>query len=488
MSSTTTSRPSRIERRLRRESSPDDQTPSLDFRSHITALLRFWLSTILVIALGIFVAASVTFFITPKYQSTITFFVATSSSGSATTSNTPLQADEFAQRRINSYLGVVTSEQFAQRIIDDTGVALTPTVLSQMITATAEPQTVLMNVAVTDESKDRSLIIAKSIASNLDTTIGRLDNRGNSNSVELRAISGPSLNPVPVSPRKKLNVAIGLLIGLAAGVAQALIRHQLDSSFRERDRLTATTNLPMLGELNFDRAAVKAPILLPGMQSTRRAESFRQMRTNLRFIDAANLLSVIVLTSSVKDEGKTTAAANLANSFADAGRRTLLVDADLRQPRLQQYLGLSGRTGLTNLLIGDAMLDEVVQDWGEHGLQVLASGPTPPNPSELLGSSAMDGLMQRLRHDYEIVIIDTPPLLPVTDAAVLAAVADGVMLVVRNGRTRRDQVAKSLDTLAAVGARVLGSVFTMVPQSRRERNATSYYHPTVWPSAGRHND
>lgn len=485
MTTTTTSRPSRNQRRLRGESSLEEtQAASLDFRGHLTALLRFWLSTIVVTVLGVLVAAGVTLLATPMYQSTITFFVATSSSGAASASNSPLQADEFAQRRINSYLGVVTSEEFAQRIIDDTGVALTPDALSQMINATAQPQTVLLNVAVTDESSARSLIIAKSIVKNLDTTIGQLDNRGKSNSVELRAISGPSLQPYAVSPRKKLNLAIGLLIGLAAGVAQALIRQQLDSSFRDRDQLTKT-GLPLIGELNFERSAVKAPILLPDMQASRRAEAFRQMRTNLRFMNAASPVSVIVLTSSVKDEGKTTTAANLAISFAEAGRRTLLVDADLRQPRLQEYLGLSAESGLTSLLIGDATVDEVVQPWGDHDLKVITSGPTPPNPSELLGSSAMENLVQQLRNSYEVVIIDTPPLLPVTDAAVVATVADGVILIVRNGKTRSDQVSKSLETLTAVGARVLGSVFTLVPQARRERNMMSYYRAAAPPASHR---
>jgi tyrosine-protein kinase len=462
--------------RLRRteEEHESDGTSVLDLRGHVSALRRFWRSVVLCTLLGIAIAVVLSWTAQPTYQSDMTFFVASS----ADRSNTPLQADEFAQRRINSYVGVINSERLAEAIVGDTGLNLTSAEITQMISAAADPETVLLHVTVTDVSADRSLIVARSIAGNLDKLIGELDNRGAQNAVQLRVISGPTLNPDPVTPRKKLNVALGFLIGLGVGIAQALLRRQIDTSVRSREQLIAATGLPTLGHLQFEASARSAPILLPQASRSRRAEAFRQLRTNLRFVDAASPVEVLVVTSSREGEGKSSSAANLAQSFAESGRKVLLIDADLRKPKLARYLDLEGSAGLTSVLIGEVDLDHVVQNWGPDGLQVLASGPIPPNPSELLGSAAMERAVRDARAKYELVIIDTPPLLPVTDAAVTSVLADGVILMVRYGKTARDEIRQSLDSLASVDARVLGTVLFLPPRGRADKLPT-YYEDSV---------
>lgn len=442
----------------------------IDLRSHLAAISRFWRTVALVTAVGLLAALIFNLVSKPTYETNTTFFVATSLGST----NTALQADQFAQARINSYVGVINSERLAQVILTDTKLPLTTADISDMITAAVNPQTVLLNVTVTSTSKDQSLLVARSLAKNLDAAISELDNRGDKSNVQLRVITGPTLNPVAVTPRKKLNLALGLLLGLGLGIAQALIRQQLDNTFRSREHLAEDTGLPTLSMLHFDKAAKTAPILTPAGDHSRRAETFRQLRTNLRFADAASPIEILVVTSSVASEGKTTTAANLAVSFSEAGRRVLLIDGDLRKPRLGVYLDLESAAGLTSILIGEASVDDVVQEWGEHGLHVLTSGPIPPNPSELLGSTAMEKLIRHLRTTYDLVIIDTPPLLPVTDAAVTAVQADGVLLVVEHGKTRIDQVMQSVEALGSVDARVLGTVLTMTPNSGREK-VSSYY-------------
>ncbi len=440
-------------------------TGPVDLRTQLRAIGRFWVSVVVITLLGISAAALWTLRTPPSYESTMTFFVATA----ADKTNTALQADEFAQRRINSYMGVVGSERLAQIILDDTGLSLTTEEVSKMITASVLPDTVLLNVRVVDSSQDQSFTIAKSIADNLDQAIGELDNRGTEHNVDLRVISGPTLNPVPVAPRIKLNLAIGLLIGLGLGIAQALLRQQLDTSVRSRDQLAEVSGYPTLGLLHYDRQAKSFPVLTPSTDRSRRAEAFRQLRTNLRFVDAASPVEVLVVTSSVESEGKTATAANLAVSFAEAGRHVLLIDADLRKSKLENYLDLEGSAGLTNVLIGEVNADDVIQEWGENGLRVLASGPIPPNPSELLGSPSMEKLIQELRMGFDLLVVDTPPVLPVTDAAVTATQADGVLLVVRHGRTHQEQVLQSIESLETVDARILGTVLSMAPDHRRDR-------------------
>jgi capsular exopolysaccharide synthesis family protein len=453
---------------------PGDSTHSgLDLHTHVSALRRFWKSVVACTLAGLLIAVGASLLIQPKYETRTTFFVASQTSAGSS----PLQADEFAQRRINSYVGVINSERLAKVVIDDTGLPLTTTEVNAMISASVDPDTVLMTVSVRDVSAQRSLLISQSIAKNLDTLIGELDNRGSQNAVQLRVISGPTVNPVPVEPRWKLNIALGLLIGLAVGVAQALLRQQFDTTYRGRDQLVDGTGLPILGAVSFESAAKRSPILLPTETRSRRAEATRQLRTNLRYFGADRVVQVLVITSSVESEGKTTTAANLAQAFAEAGRKTLLVDGDLRKPKLEHYLDLEASAGLTSILIGDGELAQLVQPWGQSGLDVLACGPIPPNPSELLGSAAMERFIADARTAYEIVILDTPPLLPVTDAAVTSAVADGVILVVRHGRTRREQVTDALDALASVDARVLGTVLSMVPTNRSDRQPTYYDDP-----------
>ena len=439
-----------------------------ELRAVMTGLRRYWRSVVGCVLAGL-AAASLLTAATPRtYQSTMTFFVATAANSQATNQ---LQQDEFAQRRINSYVGVMNSELLASRVITATGLELEPDDIIGMISSSVDPDTVLMNVTITDTSPDRSLVIAKAIASNFDTVIGEVENRSRGAGVQLRVVSGPTLNPDPVTPRTSLNLGLGLLLGVGLGVAQALLRDRVDTSFHSREELARVTGVPVLAMLQTQSSSrTQAPILLTGR--SRLAESLRHLRTNLRFVDAASPVSVLVVTSSVESEGKSTISANLAQSFAEAGRKVLLIDGDLRRPRVESYLDLEASAGLTNVLIGEADLHDVTQEWGSDGLEVLASGPIPPNPTELLGGAVMEQLLLQAREDYALVIIDTPPILPVADALILAALADGAILVVRHGHTTGEQVSRSLEMLQSASARVLGTVLSMSPGTR---GGSSYY-------------
>lgn len=457
-------------------SSRTDSTRSstVELRTHLRSVRRFYKSVIVVVLAVVALAAIYTIRADKTYESSLSFFASSASDDSSSA----LAADEFAQRRINSYVGVVQSERMAQTVLQDTGLPLSTGAISKMIGASTDPDTVLLNVTVVDTSPERSLAIAQSIADNLDSTVADLDNRSSAkaprNSVELSVISGPSVLPDPVSPRTKLNIAIGLLLGLGLGVAQAILRQQFDPTVRSGADLADVSGQPTIGELKRNKRNQGNPILMANAQQSRNAESFRQLRTNLRFMDAARPVQVIVITSSVAGEGKTGVAANLALAFAESGRRVLLIDGDLRRPRLETYLDLEGSVGLTDVLIGELSVDDVVQKWGKHGLHVLASGLIPPNPAELLGSSAMEKLVEDARATYEIVIIDTPPLLPVTDAAITASLADGAIVIVKHGSTKIDHLLYSIDALHSVDARVLGTVLTMAPSTRRDDQPLYY--------------
>lgn len=199
------------------------------------------------------------------------------------------------------------------------------------------------------------------------------------------------------------------------------------------------------------------------MRDSPRAEAFRTIRTNLQYVDVDNPPKAVVVTSSMPGEGKSTTACNLAIAIAQGGARVLLLEADLRRPRVAEYLQVDGSRGLTDVLVGRLPLPQSVIRWQRGLLDLLPAGTIPPNPSELLGSRHMASMVQELRKRYDMIIIDAPPLLPITDAAILSTIVDGAILVARHGVTRRDQLHSAAEALHQVNAPVLGTVLNFVP-------------------------
>lgn len=192
------------------------------------------------------------------------------------------------------------------------------------------------------------------------------------------------------------------------------------------------------------------------------AEAYRRLRTNLEFASLDSSLRTLLVTSAGPDEGKSTTLSNLAVSIAQAGRRVILVDGDLRHPRLHELFGLDNRQGLTTV-VGQASGDIPLQESGVNGLRVLAAGPLPDIPADLIASPAVETLIATLREQADIVLFDAPPVVTVTDAAVLASKVDGVLLVINAGRTRREYAQRAKALLAQVHARVVGAVLTNAP-------------------------
>ena len=445
----------------------------MDLHGYVQAVRKYWWLVLLVTLASIGIAVGVTATASKKYESTVTYFVSTPPNADGTA----LQADQYAQRRVNSYVGLLTSERLAQRIIGATKVDLSVPQVVSSITASADLNTVLLNATVTDSQPDRSLAIATAVSTQFGVMVAELDNHGSPEAatVVLNVVSGPTLNPTPISPRASLNIGLGVLVGLALGLAAAILREVLDTTIRTPQLLQALSDGPVLGVIATDRSAKKAPLIVHDNARSTHAEAFRQLRTNLQFVDATRPVRVLVVTSPIAQEGKSTTATNLALSFADYGRPVLLIDADLRRPRVADYLGIEGSVGLSNVLAGQVAIDDVIQTWGRAGLRVLPSGTIPPNPSELLGGPMMERLLGQLRRQFDMIVIDTPPLLPVTDAAVASRLADGAVVIVRYGKTTRSELASALRSLRAVDARLLGTVLTRTPIKGAQAYSTYGY-------------
>ncbi|WP_426565227.1 polysaccharide biosynthesis tyrosine autokinase [Angustibacter sp. McL0619] len=448
-------------------------TQPVDLRDYIRILRKRWRIVTAAALLMLALASVLTLTATPIYQAEAQLFVSTSGKDDA---SSLLQGSSFTQQRVKSYAELVTSPPVLTPVIDRLHLNTTPQVLATSITADAPLDTVLINVTVRDSSPEQAAAIAAEVAKTFSATVAELEKPTDSNAaapVKVSVVREPSVPTSPVSPKPVRNLALGLLLGLAAGVGLALLRELLDTSIRTEADVLALTDAPLIGGINFDSRAVRRPLIVHDSPHSPRAESFRQLRTNLQFVDVANHPRSIVFTSALPNEGKSTTTANLAITLAAAGSRTALIEADLRRPRVAEYLGLEGAVGLTNVLIGQAKLEDVMQPWGTGLIDVLACGPIPPNPSELLGSQVMNDMLRDLENRYDYVIIDAPPLLPVTDAAVLSRLAGGAVVVVGASRVNRDQLSRAFDILDTVGAQVLGVVLNLVPA--KGPDAQSYY-------------
>lgn len=437
----------------------------LDLQSYLRTIRKNWWLILLAALLGGGAGVGINAQATPKYSSFVDFYVSTPTDASG---GNAYQANQYALSKIESYTSLLTSEELARRIISKSGLAMTPAGVAGEITASTTINTVLLTATVTDASPERSFAIAKAIATEFGPYIDLLETRTSKTGVAdatvvLNVTSGPTLRASPVSPKKETNIALGVIGGLVVGLILALLRSLLDTTIRSAQALRAILDVPVLASIPLDRTAKKAPLIINHPGRSLRAEAFRQLRTNLQFIDVERPVRVLVVTSSIANEGKSSTATNLAIAFSEAGKKVLLIEGDLRRPRVADYLGLERAVGLTNVLLGEVELDQVLQPWGTTGMFLLASGSIPPNPSELLGSKAMLDMMEKLRQRFDVIVLDTPPLLPVTDGAVAAAHADGAVLVVRHGKASKTQVAVAQRSLEAVDARLLGTILNMSP-------------------------
>lgn len=206
------------------------------------------------------------------------------------------------------------------------------------------------------------------------------------------------------------------------------------------------------------------------------SEAFRTLRTNIQFSNIDEEIRSIVFTSTTVEEGKTTVAANLASSFAMEGKRVLIVDVDMRRPRLNEIFKLPNNQGLTNILMGEKSLEEVGfkgQD-GSETLTILTSGPLPPNPAELISSKKMKAFLDQAREDYDMVILDSPPVGILTDAAILSTLVDGTILVVEAEETELEEAMRAKELLMKVDANIIGSVLNKLPVDKRGSYSYSY--------------
>ncbi len=435
---------------------------NVELQDYLLVLRKNWLIIVLLTVLGAGAGVAYSLLATPSYSASSKVFVSTTGADNASELQ---QGNSFTVQRVQTYADLVRTAAVLQPTIEELGLDVSASGLRGMISASAPTNTSVIDVTATNTDPVYAASLATGTANALIEVVEAIettDAADGASPVQLTLVQEAEIPQAPVSPNKPLNTALGLLLGLAAGLAIALLRHALDTRIRGERDLELLAETPVIGGIVFDPKATERPLVIHADPRSPRAESFRTLRTNLQFLDAGRERSFVV-TSALPGEGKSTTAANLAISLSDAGAKVLLVGADLRKPKMAEYMGIEGGVGLSDVLIGRMGLHDAVQRWGRTSLYLLPAGAIPPNPSELLGSTAMSQLIERLNDEFDVVLYDAPPLLPVTDAAVLSRLVGGSVVVVAAGKTRTHQVEGALDALANVAAPVSGFVLTMLP-------------------------
>ncbi|TQL54748.1 polysaccharide biosynthesis tyrosine autokinase [Subtercola boreus] len=412
--------------------------------------------------------------------------------GVSTDLGSALVGDNYAKSRVKSYLNVAKSRSVAAYAVDKLGLQSSPEDLISRVTVSNPIDTAVLAVSAQSSTPEGARDLAETWIAGMVQQVTDLENSGTLDTttapagtasiVKLQTLDSAVLPASPSSPNTRLAIALGFLFGAIGGIGYAFVRNTLDRRIRSVENVEKAFGLAVVGTIPFDRNFTDANRLVDHISSSnysvRRtdddavAEALRELRTNLQFMDVDNPPRIIVVTSSLPGDGKSTITANLATTIAASGQRVVVVDGDLRRPTVAKSFNLLPGVGLTDVLVGRAEIEDVLQPWGDSGrLMVMGAGVVPPNPSELLGSRAMQTLLNHLARD-SIVLIDAPPLIPVTDAAILTACTDGALVVASVGKTTTDALGKALNNLERVNGRALGVILNRVP---RRGSGSTYY-------------
>lgn len=433
----------------------------LDFRHVLRAFGRFWWLLLLgSLLLGI-LAYGVSRYQTPMYRAQVTIQVDPVQTASVLDYNALL----YAERLTQTFQRLVTLRPVLEPVIEELSLPYTAGQLAGNVTVQAESDSQLLVIQVSDQDPDRASTTANALAASFATFVADQQAVTGGSAVVPNAqilIRESSIRPTaPYSPRPALNVVIGMFTGavLAAGIV--LIVVYLDDTVKGSTDLSRVHAGPLLASVRrFPKSGRRTPLFVTDRPGAEEAEAIRLLRTHIRLASAAQPLGTLAVSSPNASEGTSTIAANLAVAFAQAGLATALVDADVRQPRQHGIFQVNNDRGLTTLL-SDANVNwlDVAIDTGMHELVMIPSGPMPPGATaDLLSLARLGEILEELKRAFDVVIIDTPPILQASDALVIASNSDGIVLVCRSGHTKIEALRRSAETLQRGAVRIVGVV------------------------------
>ena len=436
---------------------------------------RFWALMLLLLAVGLAVGAGSLLLVKDTYASTSRLFISTQSLGTA---SELLQGSTYTQARMLSYATVASDPIVLEPVIEQLGLKTTPEQLAGQVSATAQSDELIIEITAKAGNPISSSDIANAVADQLSTVIEKKIEApvaGSDPFVKATVIKKAVPPQAPSWPTPWIFITVGGLSGLLLGIGLAFLFGALDTRVRNVTDIERSLTVPVLGMVSKDkRLHRRRPLdIIEGRNTF--AESIRALRTNLQFVDAeGDERRVLLITSTVPSEGKSTTSLSLAAVLAEGGNRVALVDADLRKPSIAGLADIEGGVGVTDVLLGKVSLADALQTVGSHRrLHVLPAGRIPPNPAELLASPQFAELIAVLRRHVDYVVIDSPPVLAVSDALVLSHLADASIVVVGVERVRRQQFTTAMTALQQAKAPLAGVVMNRL--ARTGVDAYAYY-------------
>jgi len=430
------------------------------------------------------VAYGVSKVLPPIYEARVSLLVRPSQPLAPTDSTGAILTSDQVSR---TYASLMTERPLLEQVISDRKLNISAEELQKQIKVTPQTNTTILDVAVDNTDRSAAQAIADTLVRDFIASIKQIQQQEaqtpNSRSADNLIVVAPAVTlDNPVSPRTLLNVGIAAVIGLLAAMGLAVLRETLDQSIKSDEELLERVGLTPLGHVGFVTAGKgRLGELVALSKNSPAAEAYKSLRTNVLFSALGNDLKSIVVTSAAPDEGKSRTAANLAVVLAAAGKRTLLMDADFRRPSQHRIFGKVRNIGLSNLVLEDIPQDKLFTPIeAVPNLWFLGSGPIPPNPSELLGSNRVKGLLAGFRQTFDYVIIDSPPVNAVTDPSILAAEVDATVLVAEEGRTTYAALAHAKGALDRVSANILGVVINKI---HAKAGSYQYYEYGYYPSS-----
>jgi capsular exopolysaccharide synthesis family protein len=469
------------------------------------------------------------------YGATAVLLYLQSNTGTAILGTPQSNAYQSSDVGIATQVGLIEQPPIAQKAIDGLGLHVTAEALLKQLTVSGDGQTMMITIAAVDRTPTGAAAIANAMAgayskwsqegnrrsitaaveetqlslgdtarkiAALEATMAirpssatqvelqatrdlygtllvqlqKLESADKLETGSVRLVTAAVPDPVPVSPQPARNGLLGLVAGLVLGLAAALLANALDNTVKSPDEAAALYCVPVVGQIPVDeyRKDELPRVAVLTHPDGAAAEAYRGLRNSFQFVDFERSIKVLMVTSAVPGEGKSTVAANLSVVLAQAGWKIVLVVADFRRSGAADLLGLPNSPGLSEILAGKAEITSAVHKH-HTGLRVIGSGEMPPNPSELLGSASMERMLAQMGESADLIIIDTPPLLAVADAAVIARWADAALVVTRERATTREAARSARAQIDAVGGRLIGVVVTGIAESASDRSGYRLY-------------
>ena len=438
---------------------------------YIETLKRHWIVIVALTAFGAILAFAYAHTLPPQYRSVASVIVIPERGDNTTEL---VQGSSYVQNIVQSYAVLAAAPVVLQPVIERLDLDISATRLADKVTVDTPLNTVVIDISVTDADPELAQRIASAIVTSLSNRVAQLSPQGADGrpAVRMSVIAPARLPAAPVAPNTRLYAAGGAIAGLLLGMAYAVGRRLLNNRVRTSADISPLTSVPVIGEIPIARRDLSITGTVMLRPNSHVAEAFRTVTANLLFVSVDTPLHVILVTSPSPGEGKTSTSLGLALTLAESGKRILVIDADLRRPAIGDAAQLDDSVGLTDVLVGERTLAEAAQRWRRPNVHILTGGTPAPNPGQLMASDRLKALIDEARTLYDVIILDSAPLLTVSDGLWLSNATDGIVLVVRSGRTKRRELERALEMIASTQRPATGIVVNSV--KRDERSA--YYN------------